>query len=161
MFHHHPVWLSLGGGPGGPTNETADRVAPLRLVQWELVATTRELIAPILQPVRPRDQHLAPARGTHLIGAISAVNLARRNHFLLEGRVSLPSARVQRVVFAAEPGMPSRSPAGIRPAGSRGQDSGQSSEVGLPSPRQQGYHRCGDDALSASLSRLLLVLGVE
>src|SRR5215471_8450480 len=76
VLHHHPVWLSLGGGPGGPTNETVDRVAALRLVQWDLVAAPVELIAPVLQPVRPRDQDLAPARRTHLVGAISVEKLA-------------------------------------------------------------------------------------
>src|SRR5258708_31184324 len=66
-------------------NQTVDscgpkgQIAVLRLVQWELVATPVELIAPILQPVRPRDQHLAPARGTHLIGAISVEKLTAAN----------------------------------------------------------------------------------
>src|SRR4029077_16844485 len=89
MFHHHPVWLALGGGPGGPTNETVDRVAVLRLVQWELVATPVELIAPILQPVRPRDQHLAPARGTHLIGTIAVEKLTDASRVCAESPANL------------------------------------------------------------------------
>ena len=89
VFHHHPVWLALGGGPGGPTNETVDRVAVLRLVQWELVAKPVELIAPILQPVRPRDQHLAPARGTHLIGAISVEKLTAANRVRAKSTANL------------------------------------------------------------------------
>jgi hypothetical protein len=41
-----------------------------RLVQRELVAAPFELVAAVLQPVRPRDQHLPPARGAHLAGAV-------------------------------------------------------------------------------------------
>src|SRR5215469_16890768 len=84
VFHHHPVWLALGSGPGGPTNETVDCVAVLRLVQWELVTTPVELIAPILQPVRPRDQHLTSARRTHLIGVISVEKLTAANRVRAE-----------------------------------------------------------------------------
>jgi hypothetical protein len=43
VFHHHPVWLALGSGPGGPTDQTVDCVAVLRLVQWELVTTPLNL----------------------------------------------------------------------------------------------------------------------
>jgi hypothetical protein len=35
------------------------------------VAAPVELVAAVLQPVRPRDQDLAPARGAHLVGPIS------------------------------------------------------------------------------------------
>src|SRR6516165_3154347 len=38
VFHHGPVWLALGGGPGGPADEAVDCIAVLRLVQRELVA---------------------------------------------------------------------------------------------------------------------------
>src|ERR1700730_14508282 len=55
VLHHDPVWLAGGGGPGGPADEAVDRVVVLRLVQRELVAATVELVAAILQPVRPRD----------------------------------------------------------------------------------------------------------
>jgi len=33
VFHHGPVWLALGGGPGGPADEAVDCIAVLRLVQ--------------------------------------------------------------------------------------------------------------------------------
>jgi hypothetical protein len=52
-----------------------DRVAVFRLVQRELVAPPVELVAAILQPVRPRDQRLAPARGAHLVGPVSVDKL--------------------------------------------------------------------------------------
>ena len=71
MFHHDPVRLARRGGPGDPADEAVDRVAAFRLVQRELVATPVELVAAVLQPVRPRDQGLTPARGAHLVGPIS------------------------------------------------------------------------------------------
>jgi hypothetical protein len=69
------MWLALGGSPGSPADEAVDRVTVLRLVQWELVAPPVELEAAILQPVRPRDQHLTPARGAHLVGPVSVDKL--------------------------------------------------------------------------------------
>jgi hypothetical protein len=53
VFHHGPVWLALGGGPGGSADAAVDCVAVLRLVQRELVAPPIELVAAILQSVRP------------------------------------------------------------------------------------------------------------
>jgi len=38
VFHHRPVWLALGGGPGGPADEAVNCIAVFRLVQRELVA---------------------------------------------------------------------------------------------------------------------------
>jgi hypothetical protein len=35
VFHHGPMRLARGGGPGGPANEAVDRVAMFRLVQRE------------------------------------------------------------------------------------------------------------------------------
>jgi hypothetical protein len=46
MFHYGPVWFTLGGGPWDPTNEAMDRITALRLVQWELVVSLVEFIAP-------------------------------------------------------------------------------------------------------------------
>ncbi len=52
-------------------------VAALRLVQRELVAVPLELVAAVLQPVRPRDQRLTPALGlgAHLVGVIAVDKL--------------------------------------------------------------------------------------
>src|SRR5260370_35235737 len=75
VVHHGAVWLALGGGPGCPANEAVDCIALLRLVQRELVAPAVELVAAILQPVRPRDQYLTSSRGAHLVGPVSVDKL--------------------------------------------------------------------------------------
>src|SRR5262245_38304050 len=69
------MWLALGGSPGNPADEAVNRVTVLRLVQWELVASPVEFEVAILQPVRPGDQHLTPARGAHLVGPVSVNKL--------------------------------------------------------------------------------------
>jgi hypothetical protein len=71
VFHHRPVWLARGGGPGGPADEAVDCIAVLRLVERQLVALAVELVATIFKAVRPRDQYLTSARGAHLVGAVS------------------------------------------------------------------------------------------
>jgi len=48
-----------------------DRVVALRLVERQLMAALVELVAAILQPIGPRDQYLTPARGAHLVVAVS------------------------------------------------------------------------------------------
>jgi hypothetical protein len=75
VFHYDAVRFARGDGPGDPADEAVDRVAAVRLVQRELVATPIELVATVLQPVWPRDQRLTPARGAHLVGPISIKNL--------------------------------------------------------------------------------------
>ena len=52
-----------------------DRVPVLRLVQLELMALPVELVAPVLQPVRPGDQDLAPARGARPAGRVAVEDL--------------------------------------------------------------------------------------
>src|SRR5262249_34197128 len=49
VLHHGPVWLVLGDCPCIPTNEAVDCIVVLRLVQWELVAPSLELVAAVLQ----------------------------------------------------------------------------------------------------------------
>jgi hypothetical protein len=68
VFHHDPVQLALGDGPGDPADKAVDRITTSRFVQRELAAAPVELVASILQAVRPRDQDLAPARGADLVG---------------------------------------------------------------------------------------------
>src|SRR5262245_11622787 len=75
IFKHGSMGLTLGCGPGGPADEPVDCVAALRLVQWELVPPPVEFVAAILQPVRPRDQHLTPTRGAHFVRSISVDEL--------------------------------------------------------------------------------------
>src|SRR6516165_11895836 len=76
VFHNRSMQFMLGRGPGGPAHEAVDCVAALRLVEWKLVALPVELVAAILQPVRPRDQHLTPTRGAHLVSSVSVDKLA-------------------------------------------------------------------------------------
>src|SRR5262249_48090635 len=75
VFHHRPVWLALGGGPGGPADEAVDCIAVLRLIQRELGGPAVELVAALFQPVRPRDQYLTSARRAHLVGPVSVDKL--------------------------------------------------------------------------------------
>src|SRR5262245_8957841 len=75
VFHHDPVRAALRGSPGCPAHQTVNRVAAFRLVQRELVAKSVELVAAVLQPVRPRDQGLPPTRGAHFVGSVSVDNL--------------------------------------------------------------------------------------
>jgi hypothetical protein len=44
-----------------------DRVALLRLVPRELVFAATELVVPLRDAVRPRQQHLTPATRAHLV----------------------------------------------------------------------------------------------
>ena len=57
--------------PGRPADEAVDRVRVLRLGQRELVAPPPELVASVLEPVRPGGEDLAPARFRHLIDAVA------------------------------------------------------------------------------------------
>src|SRR5260370_29417117 len=56
VFHHGPVWLALGGGPGCPANEAVDCIALLPPVPPELVAPAVAIAAATLQPVPPPGQ---------------------------------------------------------------------------------------------------------
>ena len=58
-------------GPGEPADEAVDRVAALGLVERRLGPHPVELVAPVGQSVRPRGEHLAPARVRPLVGAES------------------------------------------------------------------------------------------
>jgi hypothetical protein len=89
VFHHRAVWLALGGGPGGPTDEAVDCIAVLRLVQRELVAPAVELVAAVLKPVRPRDQYLTSARGAHLVGPVSVDKLPAADRVRAESTTNL------------------------------------------------------------------------
>src|SRR5215469_10035653 len=75
IFHHGSMWFLLGCGPGCPANKAVDCVTALWLVQRELVAVSVKFVAAILQPVWPRDQYLAPARGAHFVSSVSVDKL--------------------------------------------------------------------------------------
>src|SRR2546423_13024783 len=55
------VRLAFGDTPRRPADKAVDGVLPLGLVEGQLVSATPELVAPVLDPVRPRDQQLATA----------------------------------------------------------------------------------------------------
>src|SRR5262249_28540367 len=71
VFDDNPVRLARNGPPGGPAHEPMDGVVALRLVERQLMAAPVEVVAAILQPVGPRDQHLPPGRGAHLLGPVA------------------------------------------------------------------------------------------
>ena len=62
VLHHDPVRLAIAHIPGGPADEAVDGIAMLGLVQRELVGTAVEVVAPVLEPVRPGNENLSPAR---------------------------------------------------------------------------------------------------
>ena len=75
VFHHDAAGLPLARRPRLPPDEPVDRVAPLRLIDRELVASACELVSAVLDPVRPRDQHLSAARAAHFLGAVTVEQL--------------------------------------------------------------------------------------
>ncbi len=71
VLQNDAVRLALGDGPGRPAHEAMDRVAVVRLGEGEPVTLSVELVGAVLEPVRPRDQHLAPPGRAHLVEARS------------------------------------------------------------------------------------------
>ena len=76
VLQHDAMRLALGHGPGGPAHEAVDRVPLLRLGEGEPVPLTVVLVAAVLEPVRPRDQHLAASRRGHLVGPVAVDDVA-------------------------------------------------------------------------------------
>ena len=76
VLHHDPVRLALTDRPPAPANQAVDRILIVRFGEGELVPLPIELVAPILQPVRPRDQHLPAAGRAHLVDLVSVEELA-------------------------------------------------------------------------------------
>src|SRR5262249_34508917 len=89
VFHHDPVRLVHNGSPGSPADEAVDRVVALRLVQRQLIAASVELVAAILQPVRPGDQHLPPRRGAHLLGPVAVDKFPAANGICAQSPANL------------------------------------------------------------------------
>ena len=71
VLEHGPVGLLLGDRPLRPAHEPVDRVAALGLVERELVALARELVAAVLDPVRPRREQLPAAGAAHRDDAVA------------------------------------------------------------------------------------------
>ena len=68
---HDAVRLVLTRAPGDPAHEAVDGVRVLRLGQWKLMPASVELVAAVLQTVRPRDEHLAATPRRHLVEAVA------------------------------------------------------------------------------------------
>jgi hypothetical protein len=67
--------IALDDRPPGPADEPVDRVSVLGLGQCELMASTVELVGPVLDAVRPRHQHLSSTGRAHLVRAVSVENV--------------------------------------------------------------------------------------
>jgi hypothetical protein len=63
--------LSFRDPPGRPADEAVDRVFPFRLVERKLVPLARELVATVLDPVRPGDQLLPPTARRDLVSLVT------------------------------------------------------------------------------------------
>jgi hypothetical protein len=51
-------------------------VGVLRLRKWQLMPTSVELVTAVLEPVGPRDQHLAPTTGRHRVDPVAVDDVA-------------------------------------------------------------------------------------
>ena len=62
---HRPLGGALLDPPLEPADEAVNRIRPFRLVERCLAGRLLETVRPVLQPVRPRSEHLPPAAGGH------------------------------------------------------------------------------------------------
>ena len=75
VLHHDAIRLTFADGPGRPAHEAVDRVRELRLGERQLVALPVELVASVLQPVRPGDEQLPATRLRLLVRAVAVEDL--------------------------------------------------------------------------------------
>ena len=68
---HDAVRLVLAGLPRDPADESVDRVRMRRLRERQLMPTALELVAAVLDAVRPWDEHLATPTSRHLVDAVA------------------------------------------------------------------------------------------
>ncbi len=71
VLHHDAVGLALPDSPACPADEAVDRVRGLGLAEGQLVPLPVELVATVLDPVRPRTEHLASPRGGLLLEPVA------------------------------------------------------------------------------------------
>jgi hypothetical protein len=84
VLHDDSAGLALGDRPSSPADEAVDRIAATRFVKRELVPLALELVAAVLQPVRPWHQDLPSSRGAHLVDPVSIEDVATRCRVLTE-----------------------------------------------------------------------------
>src|SRR5262245_17950640 len=93
VLHHRAVRLPFADSPALRPNEAVDRVLPLGFGQVELMALAVELVASVLQPVRPRDQDLTAAGATRLVGAVTVEDVDAVNGVLAQTAADLDDHR--------------------------------------------------------------------
>jgi hypothetical protein len=71
MSERDAVRIALLHVPGDPADETVDGIRVLGLGQRKLMPTPPELVASVLQPIGPRNEHLAPTCGRHLVDGVA------------------------------------------------------------------------------------------
>jgi hypothetical protein len=76
MRENRAVGRALGDRPLRPAHEPVNRVPSFRLVERKLMRSSLELVAAVLDPVRPGREHLAAARRADLVVAVAVENLA-------------------------------------------------------------------------------------
>ena len=89
VSHDHPVGIPFGHLPRHPANQAVDGILLGRVVERELVPPSVELVAAVLDPVGPRDQHLAPPRAAHPVERIAVEQIAARPGVLSEAAPDL------------------------------------------------------------------------
>ena len=71
VLHHDAVAAAGADSPRGPANEPVDRIPLFGLGERELMTLAVELVAAVLDAVRPGHQHLASSRGALLVRAVA------------------------------------------------------------------------------------------
>src|ERR1700678_4258539 len=87
--HHHAVLSPLGGAPWAPPQKPMDSVVLGRLAQGMIVVNPIEPIAPISQPVGPRDQERAVSAVAHVLRPIRVQYVPVGHRILAHARSDL------------------------------------------------------------------------
>jgi hypothetical protein len=66
VLERDPVRRAVCDRPSGPARETVDRVPPFGLVEWKLIPVSVELVATVLDAIRPWNEQLSPTRRGNL-----------------------------------------------------------------------------------------------
>jgi hypothetical protein len=77
--HDNAIRVAFADGPGRPAHQAVDRVRELRLGERQLEALPVELVAPVLESVRPGDEQLPTTRLRLLVRAVAVEDLLTGN----------------------------------------------------------------------------------